>query len=244
VAKRFTDNEKWADIWFRKLPVHLKCFWFYILDKCDVAGVWKVDLESASFHLNHDLKEQEIKGNFEGRISFFNDKKWFVDGFIDFQYGTLREGCNPHKPVIKIIEDLKKQGYLKGSQTLKDKDQAQDQDQYKAQYQDRAKENIPPPSNPEFHPDSMGVIQDWLDAIRCDITNARETDMTRIDEYVRNPKYGASVVRELLLKELPTRPGSILAKLDFAAADHHHAANKPQKSTIDDKIAQLMEGHT
>jgi uncharacterized protein YdaU (DUF1376 family) len=94
----------------------------------------------------------------------------------------------------------------------------------------REKENISPFFNDqpvkEYHPESMDIIHAWLKAIGGDITTARQLDLDRIDEYVRNPKYGPELVRKVLLEVLPVRPGSILAKLDFAASDKFHDESK------------------
>jgi hypothetical protein len=37
--KRFTETTKWADPWFRKLPLRLKSLWHWLCDTCDMAGV-------------------------------------------------------------------------------------------------------------------------------------------------------------------------------------------------------------
>jgi len=53
VSKRFTDSEKWRDPWFRRLPTEYKLLWLYLLDECDVSGVWKVDLELATMIIGY-----------------------------------------------------------------------------------------------------------------------------------------------------------------------------------------------
>jgi hypothetical protein len=47
MAKRFTDSEKWKKPFIKKLPMQYKLLWFYLLDDCNHAGVWQVDLEIA-----------------------------------------------------------------------------------------------------------------------------------------------------------------------------------------------------
>jgi hypothetical protein len=130
--KRFTDTDKWADRWFRKLPPEMKCFWFYVLDRCDLAGAWKVDLEAASFAIGHELTEEEIFSNFDGRFKKIRPDLWYVSKFISFQYGELSEECRPHAAVIRSLKSngLWKE-YSKGIQRDKDKDKDKEEDQEK-----------------------------------------------------------------------------------------------------------------
>lgn len=123
MAKRFTDTEKWKDPWFQDLPIKYKCLWFYILDQCTCAGIWKVNIRLASFQIGESFEESEIKRIFKDRIIDLGDGKWFLSKFITFQYGILSENCKPHLAVIKELNehDLFK-GYSKGMDTLKDKD--------------------------------------------------------------------------------------------------------------------------
>ena len=51
MAKRFTDNAKWCDPWYRKLSPLNKLAWLYITDNCDAAGVIDLDDELANFQI-------------------------------------------------------------------------------------------------------------------------------------------------------------------------------------------------
>jgi hypothetical protein len=104
MAKRFTDSDKWKKQWFRCLPPTWKCFWIYVCDNCDHAGIWDVDLDLASFQIGAKLessKVSEILGKQILEIS--NGKKWFIIDFIDFQYGELKSNNNAHASVINIL---------------------------------------------------------------------------------------------------------------------------------------------
>ncbi len=105
--KRFTDTDKWCDSWFRKLKPVDKCFWEFILDRCDNAGVWKVDLEAAEFFIGSKLDKERIMEVFSGRIKDIGRGRWWVPAFISFQCGELSETCIPHK---KIVLKLKEHG--------------------------------------------------------------------------------------------------------------------------------------
>lgn len=112
--KRLTDTEKWRDVWFRKLSPEMKCFWDFICDNCDNAGIWKVDKDSAEFHINKKLKWDKVKENFKDRIWFIDDKKWYIKKFIKFQCGTEYMSINshPHKKIIGIIKEHKLNGII------------------------------------------------------------------------------------------------------------------------------------
>lgn len=133
MAKRFTDTEKWEDPWFRKLPSKHQKLWLFILDRCDSAGVWKVDFELAGFLIGERLKLEEASPFFKNRVVPFDDgEKWFIPKFLDFQYGHLDENCRPHKYVIKVlIRHGLYEGYQKGIDTLKDKSKDKEQDKDK-----------------------------------------------------------------------------------------------------------------
>ena len=106
MAKRFTDSFKWEDGWFRKLPVKLKLLWCYILDRCDNSGVWKIDLELASFFIGDTITHEDLT-NFSDRIEFLNNEKIWIIRFIEFQYGTLSRDCKPHKVVFELLNKHK-----------------------------------------------------------------------------------------------------------------------------------------
>lgn len=118
MSKRFTDTEKWEDPWFRNLLREYQIFWIYLLDKCDSAGVWKVDFELAEFCLKQSLNEKELSTVFKNRIKIFeNGERWFIPKFITFQYGNLDETCHPHKSIFKLLRSYKLEGYLEGINT-------------------------------------------------------------------------------------------------------------------------------
>lgn len=107
MSKRFTDSEKFRDVWYRKLTPTLKCFWEYLLSECDNAGIIEIDFESASFHIGADVTENDLV-KYDGRVIKLSDGKYFIPKFIEFQQGVLNPQNNAHKP---IIEKLSKYGY-------------------------------------------------------------------------------------------------------------------------------------
>ena len=132
-----TDTDKWKKRFVRELSPQHKLLWFYILDDCNHAGIWEVDIEVASIRVGYELVYDMLPQSFLDKIEIFdNGDKWFIPDFIDFQYGELNPNSNVHKSVIQLLERYNLMGYLKGSQTLpegvKDKDMVIVKDKAKA----------------------------------------------------------------------------------------------------------------
>ncbi len=127
MAKRMTDTDKWKKRFLRELQPQHKLLWFYILDDCNHAGIWEVDIEVASIRVGENLVYDMLPQSFLDKIVIFdNGDKWFIPDFIEFQYGELNPNSNVHKSVIQLLDRHNLEGYLKGSQgvesTPKDKD--------------------------------------------------------------------------------------------------------------------------
>tara|TARA_R110002020_G_scaffold162915_1_gene348805 strand:- start:2073 stop:2693 length:621 start_codon:yes stop_codon:yes gene_type:complete len=105
MAKRFTDSEKWKKRFFKKLCCKYKLLWLYILDDCNHAGIWDIDLEVAGLRVGEEFKEKEVLNIFKDNvIPIDNNEKWFVPKFIEFQYGELNPESRVHQSVIKILD--------------------------------------------------------------------------------------------------------------------------------------------
>ena len=106
MPKRLRDTETWNKKWFRLLPLEYKCFWFYILDNCNLIGIWDVDFELAGFQIGCSIEPTKSRDFFSEQIMEFDDgKKWFLIDFIRFQYG---EELKPNSPIHKKVIDLLK----------------------------------------------------------------------------------------------------------------------------------------
>lgn len=130
-----TDTDKWKKRFIRQLDPEMKLLWIYILDDCNHAGIWEVDMEIASIRLGYDYSKVDWVTPFMDRVIAFDaGDKWFLPDFIDFQYGELNPNSNVHKSVISLLEKYNLQGYIKGLDTVsyrvmdKDKDKDKDKD--------------------------------------------------------------------------------------------------------------------
>ena len=171
MAKRFTETGKWKKKWIRELSPEMKLFWFYLLDNCDHAGIWEVDIELAAFQIKVELDESDILNTFNRKIVTFKPGKWFVPKFIDYQYGELNKSNRAHLSVIKILTKYKLyKGLTRGLQDPMDMDMDMDKvkdKEGKKEQLETIKSNLSayskkhPTLNIQFYYDSF---VDWLDA--------------------------------------------------------------------------------
>jgi hypothetical protein len=103
--KRFTDADKWEDGWFCEQPCPIKLFWIYLCDRCDHAGVWEINWKLARFHLG-DIDQPAIEKALADRVTVIaGGRRWFVRGFIKFQYPTGLSLTSPaHKRIRSTMQ--------------------------------------------------------------------------------------------------------------------------------------------
>lgn len=121
MAKRFTDTTKYDKPFMRSLPGAYKILWDLLYHDCDHAGIWIVDFEVAQIKVGRDMlidreKALELFNADEVRVIVLdNGKRWFLPGFIEFQYTRLLSTNRAH---ISVIAALKKHSLLKEDLTL------------------------------------------------------------------------------------------------------------------------------
>lgn len=104
MSKRFTDTEKWGKKFIRGLKPNYKLLWLYILDECNTAGIWDVDIEVAEIKIGIKLNESEALNAFAGKVMQIDGgEKWFIPAFIEFQYGELSENNRAHTKAILAL---------------------------------------------------------------------------------------------------------------------------------------------
>jgi hypothetical protein len=131
MPKRFTDTEKWKKPFIRGLPTPYKLLWFYILDDCNHAGIWEVDLEVAEIRTGEKFSEKDALRFFGGRVQKISEGKWFLPDFIFFQYGDLNEKNRLHLSVIQILNKYEIKPLRSPLEGVKDKDKVKDKERDK-----------------------------------------------------------------------------------------------------------------
>jgi hypothetical protein len=102
--KRFTETGKWDDPWFRSLPGVHKLVFLYIIDRCNNAGFWEIDMASMAFHTK--LEEKHLEGALKGleRGLQTHDGWVWVKNFLRHQKNEVLNPSNPaHKQIISLL---------------------------------------------------------------------------------------------------------------------------------------------
>jgi hypothetical protein len=119
MANRFTQTDKWKDIWFRKLSVESKLLFQYLCDNCDIAGFWEIDFERTAFETGLPLASQmigvfentrpqlkTIEGALEGlnRCYLKNENTIWIKNFLRHQKNLpLNPENKCHQGILNII---------------------------------------------------------------------------------------------------------------------------------------------
>jgi hypothetical protein len=104
--KRFTDTCKWDDPWFRGLPGAHKLVFLYVIDRCNNAGFWEIDMDSLAFHTK--LKSDAIEGALKGlERGLKGASGWvWVRRFLRHQKNEPLNAGNPaHRQIISLISE-------------------------------------------------------------------------------------------------------------------------------------------
>jgi hypothetical protein len=131
MAKRFTATELWEEDWFLDMPNEYKLFWFYMKDRCDHAGLFKVNTTTFN-KMNDSSIDSELAFEYfnkgKKRIRKVNGSSWLIEDFFLFQYGEHFNTKNRmHESILKLYNKAEvKLGSIRGlivvCDTLKDKD--------------------------------------------------------------------------------------------------------------------------
>jgi hypothetical protein len=124
MAKRFVSPD-WKVL--RKLSPSLRQAYFYCWDKADACGVYEHDPLYMKADLGFALSVAELK-KLPG-VNILSGERIFFTDFILTNYGTLKEGYNPHKPVFRALEKNKISSLLEACAKLEDEDEGKEEDE-------------------------------------------------------------------------------------------------------------------
>jgi len=144
MAKRFMDNTIFDKSWYRKLPVRLKIVWFYLINKCNHAGIWECDVDLLSFQIGDEYTLEEILEAFGDNLKEIGDGKIYITKFIEFQYGLpLNNKVKVHQSVIKLLNknDIQLPNCLLSVKD-KDKDKSKDINVRLKEFADRVEKEV------------------------------------------------------------------------------------------------------
>jgi hypothetical protein len=112
MAKRFSDSEKWQDVWFTELTNDQKIIWIYLLDHCDNAGIFKLNIKLINFNCSTNISVEDFISIFKDRITQINKESWLINKFCVFQYGPDFL-TSSNKAVISAIKKLQEVNIIK-----------------------------------------------------------------------------------------------------------------------------------
>ena len=129
MSKRQLNTEVIKETWFRKLSANHKLTWIYMNLTCNIAGIWRVDLDKLKFDLGIKIDAGKILEELKSKIHPLvagESEYWCLVGYIRENYGELSLKCNTHKGVIKILKKFNliddnltlSEGLVKGSLSL------------------------------------------------------------------------------------------------------------------------------
>ena len=140
------DNTIFDKSWYRKLPVRLKIVWFYLINKCNHAGIWECDVDLLSFQIGDKYTLEEILEAFGDNLKEIGDGKIYITKFIEFQYGLpLNNKVKVHQSVIKLLNKNDIQlpnSLLSVKDKDKDKDKSKDINVRLKEFADRVEKEV------------------------------------------------------------------------------------------------------
>lgn len=105
MSKRFVDLSRYRQAW-RKLDSKAFRAFYYMWDQADPAGVYRIDKDQFKFDNGYPFTPLMIEQMNAGTkcIHDLGDGRLLLVDFIADNYGSLREGYNPHKPAFRALE--------------------------------------------------------------------------------------------------------------------------------------------
>lgn len=125
MSKRFVDTGKYRQAW-RKLDPKLRAAFYWLTENCDAAGYWTVDLDHFKFECGYALDIERLIKETQA-VEWHGKKVLRLIDFIETNYGTLKEGYNPHKPALRALAHHKISSLNQASTKLEDEEEDKDE---------------------------------------------------------------------------------------------------------------------
>jgi hypothetical protein len=107
MAYRFTNTEKWQDVWFSGLKQLEMLLFLYLCDNCDIAGFIEVNFKRWSSDLNSSTEtiKGALKGLQRGLVISTCEECIYIKNFLKHQKNFPINENNPaHKGILKRFE--------------------------------------------------------------------------------------------------------------------------------------------
>ena len=115
--KRFAESDRFDDRWYSRLLTDAKIIFEFLCASCDHGGIWDCNFELATFKIGFhrctppriidwDLMLEELNSGKRSPavIRLPGGEKWWVTGFVAFQYGPAKlRKIPPHIPIFRAL---------------------------------------------------------------------------------------------------------------------------------------------
>lgn len=135
MSKRFIDTDIFKKGFVKGLQAPYKLLWMYLLNDCNHAGIWEVEIDIAEKRLGLVFETNPVEVFKDKIIVFDGGEKWFIPSFVEFQYGKLNPQNRAHNSVLEILNSYNLLIHLEKSKALttplqgcKDMDKDKDKD--------------------------------------------------------------------------------------------------------------------
>lgn len=102
MAKRFIDTER-HKVAHRGINPKVRLAYWWTWMNCDAAGVWVIDAELFRFECGYPIDIEALTKACPTLQQLPNGALFHTD-FVPVNYGSLKPGYNPHKPVFRSLE--------------------------------------------------------------------------------------------------------------------------------------------
>jgi hypothetical protein len=91
MAYRFTNSDKWNDVWFLDLKPMSKMLFIYLCDNCDIAGFIEVNIKKWSSDIDTDKRTIEValKGLERGFTCSKSSDGIYINNFLKHQKNLM-----------------------------------------------------------------------------------------------------------------------------------------------------------
>lgn len=107
MAYRYSNTEKWVDLWFSELKPIEKLLFIYLCDNCDIAGFIELNIRRFAFDLGTDVRSIEgaLKGLARGLIMSVSNDSVYIRNFLKHQKNLpLNSENKAHIGILKRFE--------------------------------------------------------------------------------------------------------------------------------------------
>ena len=111
-----TDTDKWKKRFVRELSPQHKLLWFYILDDCNHAGIWEVDIEVASIRVGYELVYDMLPQPFLDKIEIFDNGD--QGSTQNFAADVVSIVVWPGEPFREKLQDVRKYALFRNRHVL------------------------------------------------------------------------------------------------------------------------------